>query len=139
MTDVYVYYFTVSAGQPEGNVSPRLRATLEAIKRFGEPIMESQIVADHTEVDRDGFLSPGADLDSKPLSDATAEIRSLGLRADSRDSKALAMNETTEGQDKYMLQLESRELRSQARKLTNGRADAAAESPAGAFPARTPC
>ena len=31
MTDVYVYYFTAAAGEPSGGVSPRLRATLEAI------------------------------------------------------------------------------------------------------------
>jgi hypothetical protein len=122
-------------GHAAGNVSPRLRATLEAIKRIGEPVMESQIVADHTEIDRDGFLCPSASCDSKLLSEATAEIRSLGLRADSRDTRALMMNETSQGQDKYMLQLESRELRRQARKLTNGRIDAAADNAASAVDA----
>jgi hypothetical protein len=99
------------------DTGPKLRATLAAIKHIGQPVMESQIVADHTEVDHDGFLSSHHTVDSRSSSEITLEIRSLRLRADSRDSAALAMNETTEGQDKYMLQLESRELRNQARKL----------------------
>jgi hypothetical protein len=110
-------------------VSPKLRATLAAIKLIGQPVMESQIVADHTEVDHDGFVSASDSFDAEPMSEITVEIRSLQLRADSRDTKALTLNETTEGQDKYMLQLESRELRSQARKLEHGRIVPAAHDP----------
>jgi hypothetical protein len=56
MTDKYVYHFTGPFG-PGGEiaVSPRA-ATLEAIQGRGEPVMESQIVVDQTELDCDGFL-----------------------------------------------------------------------------------
>jgi hypothetical protein len=45
MTDVYVYYFTAGPG---GKDISSKRATLETIKGKGEPVMESQIVVDHT-------------------------------------------------------------------------------------------
>ncbi|HSY94969.1 MAG TPA: hypothetical protein VK793_05090, partial [Steroidobacteraceae bacterium] len=52
-----------------------------------------------------------------------AQIRSLERRAHSRDCEALLLNEGTDGARKYMLSLESRELRSQAKKLRNQRAE----------------
>jgi hypothetical protein len=55
--------------------------------------------------------------DSDPTKDLTNEINSLNLRAAARDSEALNLDEATSGADKYMLQLESRELRKQAQKL----------------------
>ena len=128
MTDAYIYYFTVRDGVTGEGVRSQRRATLAAIKRIGEPVMESQIVADITEIDPDGFAMDDASDSSPPPGDVTSEIRSLKLRADSRDSKALTLNETTEGGDKYMLQLESRELRSQAQKLHNARGASAAEA-----------
>jgi hypothetical protein len=52
-----------------------------------------------------------------------AQIRSLERRANSRDSEALKLNESTEGERKYMLSLEGRELRNQAQRLKKQRAD----------------
>jgi hypothetical protein len=121
LTDAYIYYFLLRDGVTGQIARSQRRATLAAIKRIGEPIMESQIVADITEIDGDGFAIDDVCDGSPPPGDVTGEIRSLQLRANSRDVKALALNETTEGEDKYMLQLESRELRSQAQKLHNAR------------------
>ncbi len=123
MTDVYVYYFLRSHG-PTGEKSPsKRRATLATIKDRGEPVMESQIVVDHTEVDGNGFLIGGIDYESQPADESWAQIRSLERRALSRDCEALQLDEGTDGARKYMLSLESRELRSQARKLKNHRAE----------------
>jgi|SRR5271165_265011 len=119
MTDVYVYYFSSwDAGSGEDSVSAR-RGTLEAIVGRGDAIMESQIVVDHTELDDDGFLISSAGDDSAAKNDLTAQIRSIELRAASRDSEARKLNDTTEGKDKYLLNMESRELRNQARVLKN--------------------
>ncbi len=62
MTDVYVYHFMRSHG-PAGEKSlSKRRATLATIEPMGgEPVMESQIVVDHTEVDGNGFLIGGVD------------------------------------------------------------------------------
>jgi hypothetical protein len=129
LTDAYIYYFMVRDDVTGEIVRSRRRATLAAIKRIGEPVMESQIVADITEIDPEGFAIDDASDGSPPPGEVTSEIRSLQLRADSRDSRALALNETTEGEDKYMLQLESRELRSQAQKLHNSRGASTAVPP----------
>jgi hypothetical protein len=124
MTDVYVYYFLRSHG-PAGEKSlSKRRATLATITLMGgEPVMESQIVVDHTEVDGNGFLIGGADSESHPADDSWAQIRSLERRAHSRDCEAMLMNEGTDGARKYMLSLESRELRSQAKQLRSHRAE----------------
>jgi hypothetical protein len=114
MTDVYVYYFTADPGGK--NISSK-RATLEAIEGRGEPVMESQIVVDHTQLDGSGFLTVGVGYDSNAVNDFSAQIHSLELRAASRDSEALALDDSTVAKDKYMLGLESRELRRQARNL----------------------
>jgi hypothetical protein len=115
MADVYVYCFTgwndandVSSGSPR-------RATLETIKEFGEPIMESQIVVDDAELDSNGFFD-GAVSNADPAG-VKSEIKSLNLRAASRDSEALKLEEAESGAHKYMLRLESRELRKQAEHL----------------------
>jgi hypothetical protein len=123
MTDAYVYYFRGLAGSAGANSLSTRPATLEAIKGRGEPVMESQRVVDDTELDRNGFLIPGLRDQSITLNDLTAQINSFELRAASRDREALTMNDVSEGQDKYMLSLESRELRGQARKMTQQRAD----------------
>jgi uncharacterized protein YacL (UPF0231 family) len=85
--------------------------------------MESQMVVDHTELDDSGFhiVADGVDSVVKELND---QIRSVELRAASRDSEAEKLNEATDGKDKYMLSLESRELRLQARRLAAQRAEA---------------
>jgi hypothetical protein len=123
MTDVYVYYFMRRPGPVGGNILSKRRATLETIKGKGEAVMESQIVVDHREVDGNGFLIDGVGNASHPMDELWAQIRSLELRANSRDSEASELNEGTEGDRKYMLGLESRELRAQAqglRKLRTG-------------------
>jgi hypothetical protein len=127
MTDVYIYYYMVRdapSGERKRSARP---ATLKAIKGKGRPLMESQLVVDHTELDDDGFLVASDGNDSYAVNDITAQIRSVELRAASRDSEALKLNETTEGKDKYMLNLESRELRGQAKLLKTQRTNLQAD------------
>ena len=116
MADVYVYRFKGWDGPTESDVRSR-RATLETIKEIGDPIMESQIVVDEGELDAHGFFCGRVANDSDPVEDLTDEITSLYLRAAARDSEALNLDEATSGAQKYMLQLESRELRKQAQML----------------------
>jgi hypothetical protein len=123
MTDMYVYYFMRRRGPANENILSKRRATLEAIKSKGEAVMESQVVVDHTEVDGNGFLIGGVGGDSSPMDELWAQIRSLERRANSRDSEALSLNESAEGDRIYLLRLESRELRNLARQLKNQRAD----------------
>jgi len=113
MCDVYVYYYRTLKGADGIRISTRL-ATLDAIKNRGEPVMESQLVVDHSELDGDGFLAVTFSNDSVATEDVTAAIHSLEKRARSRDSQALA---SADGIERYMLSLESRELRKQARNL----------------------
>jgi hypothetical protein len=127
MTDVYVYRFIGRDGSTEPDPRSRRRATLDTIKAFGDPVMESQIVVDDGELDSDGFFCDNVANDPNPEAAATNEIKSLNLRADSRDAEALDLDDA-EGAQKYMLHLESRELRKQARKLKKQRDFAAAES-----------
>src|ERR1700719_5162171 len=122
MSDVYVYYF-MRRGPAGENILSKRRATLEAIKSKGEAVMESQVVVDHTEVDGNGFLIGGVGGDSNPMDELWAQIRSLERRANSRDSEALTLNESAEGDRIYLLRLESRELRNQAQQLRNQRAE----------------
>jgi hypothetical protein len=123
MTDMYVYFFMRSHGPAGEKLLSKRRATLEAIKNMGEPIMESQIVVDHTEVDGNGFLIGGVDDELHPMDERWAQIRSLERRAHSRDCQAKQLDESTDGRLKYMLSVESRELRSQAQRLKKDRAD----------------
>jgi hypothetical protein len=82
MCDIYIYYFMSNEVNGENGVSVR-PAILEAIKGRGRPLMESQIVVDDTELDRDGFLAGGAE--SHGIVDIDAQIWSLGVGAASRD------------------------------------------------------
>jgi|ERR1700722_4123802 len=124
MSDVYIYHFTEWYGPAADNVLSLRPATLAAIKgKGGEPIMESQTVVDHTELDSDGFLVAHSDDASCAVNALSAEIRSTELRAASRDTEALRMNDGAEGKDKYMLSLESRELRKEVRKLNDRRTE----------------
>jgi hypothetical protein len=125
MSDVYVYYF-MRRGPAGENILSKRRATLETIKGKGEAVMESQIVVDHTEVDGNGFLIGGVGNESHPMVELWAQIRSLERRANSRDSEALKLNESADGQRIYCLHLESRELRNQAQRLKQQRADSMA-------------
>jgi hypothetical protein len=74
-------------------------------------------VVDEGELDARGFFCGHVANDSDPAEDLTDEITSLYLRAAARDSEALNLDEATSGAHKYMLQLESRELRKQAQVL----------------------
>ena len=123
MADVYVYYFMRCHGMAGEKILSKRRATLETIKNMGEPVMESQIVVDHTEVDRNGFLMGGVDSESHPMDERWARIRSLERRANSRDYEALQLTDSSDAGRKYVLSLESRELRKQARELKTHRAD----------------
>lgn len=114
MTDIYVYYFMRTRGPGGAELLSKRRATLEAIKGKGEAVMNSQIVVDHREVDDNGFVIRGTRNESDASNESWSQIRSLELRADSRDTDAQKLDEHSEGALKYMLQLESRELRRQA-------------------------
>src|ERR1700732_4835030 len=129
MTDVYVYCFIERDGSAQTNGHARPRATLETIKAIGDPIMESQIVVDDAELDSRGFFLGSVANDLRPSEDVRNEIRSLNLRAAARDSEALTLADDAAGAArKYMLQLESRELRKQAKSLQRQCDDAAAQS-----------
>src|SRR6202035_840351 len=105
MSDVYIYHF-MRRGPAGENILSKRWATLETINGKGEAVMESQIVVDHTEVDGNGFLIGGVDNESHPMDQLFAQIRSLERRANSRDSEALTLSESIEGQRIYMLRLE---------------------------------
>jgi hypothetical protein len=125
LTDVYVYYF-LRRGPDGENILSKRRATIEAIKGKGEAVMESQTIADHTEVDSNGFLiggSGGSGGESHPMDELWAEIRSLERRATSRDREALTLNESGEGYRIHLLRLESRELRHRAQRLKKHRTE----------------
>jgi hypothetical protein len=117
MTDMYVYYFMRCRGPAGEEILSKRRATLDAIKGKGEAVMESQIVVDHTEVDANGYVIGGVGNESHPMDQLWTQIRSLELRANSRDSEGLNLDESAEGELKYMLRLESRELRGQSKQL----------------------
>jgi len=122
MTDVYVYYF-LRLGPTGENILSKRRATLDAIKDRGEAVMESQMVVDSTEVDGSGFLIGNIASDSHPSDELWAQIRSLERRANSRDLEAQTLNVDSEGDRIYLLRLESRELRKDAKRLKDQRAD----------------
>jgi hypothetical protein len=131
MADVYVYRFIGGDSSTEANGHTRGRATLETIKAIGAPIMESQIVVDDAELDSSGFLWGSVANDADPTEDAWNEIKSLRLRAAARDSEARNLADgAADAAHKYMLQLESRELRRQAKKLEE-RCDAGATDQCG--------
>jgi hypothetical protein len=123
MADVSVYYFMRRRGPAGEKILSKRMATLETTRGMGEPVMESRILVDHTEVDSNGFLIGGVDNESRPMDEDWAQIRSLERRANSRDCEALQLNKSTEASRKFMLGLESRELRNQAQKLKKHRAD----------------
>jgi hypothetical protein len=127
MADAYVYCFTALDQVTGERISSQRRGTLESVKGLGDPIMESQIVVDTCELDHHGFLVSDVAKGAHPIDDLTREIRSLELRADSRDRAALQMNDGAEGEAKYMLRLESRELRNQARLLNPQRTELLAD------------
>ena len=127
MSDAYVYYFMAPDAKTGESMLSTRPATLAAIEGKGEALMESQIVVDQTELDASGFLIASVGKDSYAVNDLSSQIESLELRATSRDCDASKLNDGTEGADKYMLSLESRELRGQSRRLRNKRTDLIAD------------
>jgi hypothetical protein len=126
MADVYVYHFVPFrvAGIPS---APSIRpATLSVIKGIGDPIMKSEMVVDSSELDAAGFLTPVVGFCSSEITALTAKIRSLELRAASRDQAASTQPDLNH-KDLYMLRLESQHLRAEARQLAINRANLLAE------------
>jgi hypothetical protein len=122
MTDVYVYYFLQTGSNGVECISTR-RATLETIAGLGNAVMESQIVVDHTEVDDNGYVR-GHDVDESNRTDLLrSQITSLERRAESRDNEAILLNDVSDAKAKYLLAMESRELRKQATRLRAERLD----------------
>jgi hypothetical protein len=117
MPDAFVYYFLVRDRTTGKLVSSKRRATLEAIKNKGEPLMESQMAVDASEVDSTGFLVSRSVGGAEPTDELWGEIRSLRLRADSREREAKQLNGSTDRERKLILCAESRELRSRAERL----------------------
>jgi hypothetical protein len=127
MADMYVYHFVPfpEVGFPS-TLSTR-PATLSVIKGIGDPIMESQLVVDSSELDAEGFLTAAMSFCSSQITALTAKIRSLELRAASRDDRARSTRAVLSDKDVYMLTLESRHLRAEARLLIISRAKLLAE------------
>jgi hypothetical protein len=119
MTDAYVYRFKGLNGMGNEGPDANRRATLDTLKGKGDPVMESQIIVDQSELDPEGFFVSNSHDESQSVDNVTAEIKSLGLRSQSRDFEARDLVENSDGQRKYMLQLESRELIKQAKRLSN--------------------
>jgi hypothetical protein len=116
MSDVSVYYFMRPGGAGDEKLISKRRATLEAIKDRGEAVMPSRRIVDHTEVDGNGFLIGGAS-ESHPVDELWPQIRSLELRAESRDVEALKILDGAQSQRRQTLHSESLELRNQAQTL----------------------
>ena len=76
--------------------------------------MQSQQIVDHTELDANGFVIGGPGNESKSVDELWPQIRSLELRAKSRDAEALKILEGAESVRKQVLHEESLELRNQA-------------------------
>lgn len=117
MTDVFVYHFMRRSGCGGKELLSKRRATLDAIQGKGEPVMQSWQIVDATEVDDNGFVIGGAGDGSHALDELWPQIRSLELRAKSRDCEALKIVDGAEIDRQRALHLESVELRRQARIL----------------------
>jgi hypothetical protein len=119
MTDAYVYRFKGLNGISNDGPDDNRRATLDTLKGRGDPVMESQTIVDQSELDTEGFFASNSSNESQSVDNVRAEIKSLELRSKSRDFEARDLAENSDGQRKYMLQLESRELVKQAKRLSN--------------------
>jgi len=117
MPDAFVYYFLIRDRSSGTLISSKRRATLEAIQSKGEPLWESRMAVDESELDAAGFLVSRAESGSDPADEVWGDIRSLRLRADSRDRQAKQLSETTHREQKLTLCAESRELRNRADRL----------------------
>ena len=116
MSDVFVYYFLIRDRATGLLVSSKRRATLGAIESKGEPLLESKMAVDDSEVDAMGFLvrSVGGE---DPVDELWGEIRSLRLRADSREREAKRLADGSAKERKLILCAEIQELRDRADRL----------------------
>jgi hypothetical protein len=129
MSDVYVYNFYLFAVGGEWRSRSLFSATLPAIEKIGTPIMESQAVVDASQITEEGYLVPSAGFGSLEITQLSAEIRSLEIRAAARDLLARSMDSGADEAAIYMLRLESRHLRKQAQRIAIQRSEIlAAES-----------
>jgi hypothetical protein len=117
MPDAFVYYFLIRDRSTGRFVSSKRRATLEAIKGKGEPLLESAMAVDDSEVDARGFLVGRSLGSSDPADELWGEIRSLRLRADAREREAAQLNDSSDRERKLVLRAESRELRNRSDRL----------------------
>jgi hypothetical protein len=117
MPDAIVYYFLIRDRSSGRLVSSKRRATLEAIKTRGEPLLESEMTVDDSEVDASGFLVGRSGGGGDPTDELWGEIRSLRLRAGSREREAKTLIDGAERERKLILWGESRELRNRADRL----------------------
>ena len=104
-------------GPALGESLSKRRATLESIAGKGEPVMESKLIVDHTEIDSNGFLTGRASADAHPVHELWAQPRSLESRANSREIEALELHAEFDAERRSRLLAESRELRDQAEAL----------------------
>ena len=117
MPDAFVYFFLMHERSSGRLVRSKRRATLEAIKSRGEPLLESEMAVDDSEVDASGFLV-GRSVDGEdPADELWGEIRSLRLRAGARDRETEQLNDGADDARKLMLDAQSRELRNRADRL----------------------
>jgi hypothetical protein len=117
MPDAFVYYFLIRGRSTGRLVSSKRRATLEAIKGKGEPLLESQMAVDDSEVDAMGFLIGRSVGSADPADELWGEIRSLRLRADAREREAAQLSDSSDRERKLILRAESRELRNRSDRL----------------------
>jgi hypothetical protein len=117
MPDALVYYFLMRDRSTGRLVSSKRRATLAAIKGKGEPVLESEMAVDDSEINAMGFLVSRLVRSEDLTGELWADIRSLRLRADSRDREATQLNDGMDKVRKLMLCEESRELRTRADRL----------------------
>ena len=117
MPDAFVYYFLIRDRSTGSLVSSKRRATLEAIKHRGEPLLESEMAVDDSEVDAMGFLTSRSVDGEDPTGGLWGEIRSLKLRAEAREREAMQLNEGNGRERKLILFEESRELRKRSEHL----------------------
>jgi hypothetical protein len=123
MSDVYVYNFYPFTVGGEKQSRSLFSATLTTIEAIGTPIMESQGVVDASQLTTEGYLVPPPGFEPHEITQLSAEIKSLEIRAEARDLLAHSLDAGADEAAIYMLSLESRHLRRQAQKLTIQRSE----------------
>jgi hypothetical protein len=117
MPDAFVYYFLIRDRTTGRLASSKSRATLAAIKGRGEPVLESQMAVDDSEIDAMGFMVCRSVRAGDPAGELWSEIRSLRLRAASREREARRLDDGIDKERKLLLCAECRELRDKADRL----------------------